>query len=148
MKKVHDKDISRFFDGEGEALPPEIAAASEALREEWKQYGSWLREEEIDVPYAAEHAAADALRTVRSEERTGPVLPWFTWKPALSMAAAVVLGFGFWLWGGNPVAQAYTTVEFVDTDLPGAAAMVYKDEDSGSVVIWVIEEEPEENESI
>ena len=77
----------------------------------------------------------------------------FKWAGAL--AAVCLLLVGVWsVWRG-PDAPPYpgaialadrTEVEWVETDLPDAFSMVYEDADTGLTVIWVMVDEPGEED--
>ena len=143
--------ISRQMDGE---LPAEDRAAVEAhlaqcsacrdVRVRWASLSDVLREPPADLP-PAEVMRADVLRAIRQLEPAAeaPAGLFFKWRLAWAgaMVAAVMAligGLGAWrMAGGGAAVAARTEVESVETELPGAAPMIYQDEETGCTVIWI-----------
>jgi anti-sigma factor RsiW len=150
--------ISRDLDGEldarrkaGLAVHLEGCPACRGIRESWGRVGIRLREAPAVPAQTPEAAWADVRRSIRkaSDRASAPGL----WVPVPAMrwavVAAVVLVMGLFAlrvlpWRG-PARSAErlpaegTKVEMVETDLPGAAPMVYEDAGTGLTVIWVVE---------
>ena len=149
--------LSRAMDGE---LSPDERAALDAhiavcpgcraLRDEWSQFGAYMRQEKAEPVQTAEALWADVQRTIRlqgNRQADADDVPVFGWRLrwAGAMVVAVLLGVsGVGLWRANkPVIETARNVEqgaeveFVETDVPGASPMVYQDAETGWTVIWV-----------
>jgi anti-sigma factor RsiW len=148
--------ISRDLDGELGArrksrLDAHIStcAACRELREQWGRVGAQLRE---TLPVAAqtpEAAWADVRRSIRVSRKEKELWPAWVLVPSVRWATAAALLMLVTLFGLRTRQMAPvegTTVELVETDLPGAAPMVYEDAGSGLTVIWVVESNGKEGD--
>ncbi|MBP7829852.1 MAG: zf-HC2 domain-containing protein [Kiritimatiellae bacterium] len=123
------------------------------VRDRWLSLGDHLRARVGAPVQTAEAAWADVRRAIRLEKEDeakglvlGPGLS-LRWAAAalsvLVVAAAVVVGLRFRAGEGAAPALARapaSAVEWVETGLPEASTMVYEDQESGLVVIWVQEQ--------
>lgn len=161
-----ERDLSAWLDGElDEAqmkkVDAELVDSSELRnqRADFEIMADWLREEPTAVGQTAEAAWADIRRRRRlgdadSSQGGGEIFgSRLHWVVAMVLAMFCVLGL--WAWLGNPpgvvVADASsnsTLVEWVDTGLENAFTMVYHDEEAKLTVIWIMEEDPEEEAKI
>lgn len=120
-----------------------------ALREDWTKLGVRMRNERPVSGQTPEAAWQDVRRAIRMPGQ--PVaMPsdQKAWRLGWAAACAAVLFVVSAAWWGiqapspAPVARAdRTTVEWVETDLPGAMSMVFEDETTGLTVIWVLVQE-------
>lgn len=149
-----EKALSRHLDDE---LPADEVATLEehlatcsACREtatEWRGLGQAMRAEapdEIPDPTKAWH---DIRRTLRNRE--APAIranrrPWWShplpWAGAGATIALLAVGY---LLQDSPASQFQngSTVEYIDTELPGASTVVYVDDETGWNIVWVLESE-------
>lgn len=139
------EQLSRKRDGESdsrEALEQANAEIAEADRA-WTEIGEMLRNQEIPVP-PAEVMWNDVRRGIRlaggrRPARKARVLDWNWGWLAASAVVVVLLGFvGVRLLMPATADAAIPRVEWVEAELPGSSAMVYEDEASGAVVIWLM----------
>ncbi|MBU1910746.1 MAG: zf-HC2 domain-containing protein [Verrucomicrobia bacterium] len=126
-----------------------------ALRDRWLSLGDRLRSRVGTPVQTAEAAWADVCRTIRLEKREEAWLPGLlvglSWRWAATVVSMLVLGAalgtGIWFRSGRAwpmIARApASVVEWVETGLPKASTMVYEDQESGLVVIWVVEQNGE-----
>lgn len=152
--------ISMDLDGELPArkralLDRHLAACADccAAREQWTGVGDRLRRRSPTAGYSAEAAWADVQRAIRLE-KPGPAAEtgwgWgWRWAGVAAAFLAVALAASVGLWrksdGVGAVAdRSPARVEWAETSLPGASPMVYEDEESGLVVIWVVEQNQRE----
>lgn len=123
------------------------------VRDRWLSLGDHLRRRISAPTQTAEAAWADVRRTIRlsREDEAKTPAPWLglslRWAAAalsvLVVAVAVAVGLRFRAGEGSTPALARapaSTVEWVETGLPKASTMVYEDQESGLVVIWVQEQ--------
>lgn len=148
-----EKWISRSLDAELEVarqrkLDEHLAgcASCSRLKTEWEKLGNALREEVAATLPDTDAAWADIRERIHeSEAGRSKIIPWqvhFRW--AAGLAALFLLSFGVYFSRPRPVSEAVplpvgTTVEFVETEIPGASPMVYMDQESGWTVVWVVE---------
>jgi len=124
----------------------------------WREVGDQFRAQELPVSQSPDAAWADVRRAIRntepdvSVEEVGPVwgrrMVWAMAAIAIVAVGVLSLYLSVKPGGIHPVSVAEsggTTVEWVETDLPGATPMVYEDEETGWTVIWVVEADREEN---
>lgn len=130
-----------------------------AARDRWLGLGDQLRQRVGAPSQTAEAAWADVRRAIHlaKDENVEAGASWLglSWRRAaaavslLALVAAVGVGLRFRLDRGTaaPVlARApAAAVEWVETGLPKASTMVYEDQESGMVVIWVVEQNGGEN---
>ena len=124
-----------------------------ALRDEWARYSALLREPVAPVQ-TAEAMWADVQRAIRRQREDGreeaSVFGWrLRWAGviiALVLLGAYGVGLGLRKQSARVVESAAAgkpaEVEFVETDVPGASALVYEDAETGWMVIWVAGMEP------
>lgn len=109
-----------------------------------------LTREAVPAPkLSAEAMWAEVRRRIHAESATVAEdlrWKWNVWIPVAAAASlfamvfcgAVALWRAWESWSGaTPMRRAQ--VEWVETSLPGATPMVYQDEETGWVVIWVVE---------
>ena len=152
--------ISQSLDGEldspaSQSLLQEHLESCPACRnraQTWRNFGQFMRQDEISAPPPAEAAWREIRREIQSGEspraeeipgKTATASPWF-WRAPAAMAALLALSLGlyFVLPSSKENATAYadaTVVEFMETEIPGAGTLVYVDEDSGWTILWVVE---------
>lgn len=139
------EQLSRRRDGEldpREAVDTQSAELAEADRA-WAEIGDMLRNQAIPVP-PAEVMWNDVRREIRLSgarraTRKYRVLDWNWGWLAASAVVLVLLGFvGVRLMLPPDAYAALPRVEWVEAELPGSSAMVYEDEESGAVVIWLM----------
>lgn len=150
--------LTRALDGElgaaeRAALDAHLAACAACRDAEraWRQAGDLLRGAVVPAP-PVEVMQADVLRAIRQLPRqpAGASLPGWRLKWATAIVAAVFVGIlGLATWrlrapATPAVAQAAPTVEWVEAELAGSSPMVYEDEESGMVVIWLMTAENDE----
>ncbi len=157
--------ISQDLDGELHArrkvrLDAHLAtcAACRGVREQWARVGLRLKAAPVAAAQTPEAAWADVRRAIRNAGATPDrEVPWvlvpsMRWAVAAAMAVAIGLFIVRTIQGPGPAGVAAvqpeqgTTVELVETDLPGAAPMVYEDAGSGLTVIWVVESNGKEGD--
>jgi anti-sigma factor RsiW len=149
--------ISADLDGELDAgrkakLTAHLTAcvSCRELRVQWLAVGRQLRAEVVPQVQTPEAAWADVRRAIRNA--APEAAEETSWQPIFrlrwaSIAAAVVVAAGLLSIvvlrrpSAPEVAAAPqgSRVEWVETGLPGASPMVYEDEESGMVIIWVVE---------
>jgi hypothetical protein len=123
-----------------DGLRPAVVDEAETV---WKGLGDHLRNQAIPTP-PAEVMWNDVRREIR---RHAPEhwaeqhlkRPW-DWATTTAIAIFMVL-LGFFSLRISMPPEAHATeprVAWVDAELPGATAMVYEDEQSGAVVIWMV----------
>ncbi len=118
-------------------------ALIEEAVEQWDEIGDRLRRQPIPTP-PAEVMWNDVRRQIhllKAQEREAQRIR-FRWDWA-AITATLVLFLGVGFFGlrilSPPTAQAASSrVEWVEAELPGAGAMVYEDDASGAVVIWLV----------
>ena len=123
-----------------------------AVRDRWLTLGDLLRSRVRAPSQTAEAAWADVRRAIHLEkdgERQvsaplfGLSLRWAAVMVSVLVVGAA-LGLGVWFRSGRAlpiIAHApAAAVEWVETGLPKASTMVYEDQESGMVVIWVLEQ--------
>ncbi|NCC52890.1 MAG: hypothetical protein EOM20_16990 [Spartobacteria bacterium] len=128
-----------------------------AMQSQWSTYGQILRAPEAPAVNAGA-LRADVLRAIRTQrpERERALFPAIPY-PRLAYSVAItalictviIAGLRFYPYSAGPetTAEPNTQVEWVETDVPGATAMVYEDEETGLTVIWVITTENGEEEN-
>ena len=128
--------------------------ACRALKEQWMSYGNILRQP-TDSSINTEILRADVLREIRTFRpgKETRIIPGFLHsRPVyafamIALVSIVIIG-GLRMFSDHAlpvkIAERNTEVEWVETDVPGATAMVYEDEKTGLTVIWVISEEDDE----
>ncbi|MFH0879666.1 MAG: zf-HC2 domain-containing protein [Lentisphaerota bacterium] len=156
--------ISRSLDGElpesqRPGLEEHLSQCSNCrqLREQWLTCGQLMKDRKIVPGQTPEAAWADVQRAIRLQapQKQRVKFPLvFGWQLQLGSAilALVVVGFGVHLWSrasSLPVAarapaSSATTVEMVESGLPGASTVVYEDSNSGMMVIWLLTAEDKE----
>lgn len=154
MKKRDATLISRGLDAdldpsERERLEALLQADSEAAgtQRAWERLGDSLRVRSAEAP-APDPALAwqDIRRAIRlAEDDASPIAPPVSrlrWAHALASLAIVGLfGLSAWqLWRteNRPVTYpAYSRVEWVIPEVPGATTMIYTDEETDMTVIWM-----------
>lgn len=162
-RRKAERWLSRYLDGE---LDPGRSARLErwlsedaslrAQADAWRAGGDQLRGLTGVVPDPA-RGWAD-VRTALAEERarpgrkaTAPVfgspLPWAAAMLVLLLAA---VGLGLWTRHHGEDVTALNVaepveVEWAETELPGASTMVFRDEETGLTVIWLVEKDESEN---
>lgn len=109
----------------------------------WNELGERLRRQPIPTP-PAEVMWNDVRRSIhllkaqqREAERTHVHWDW----AAIAATLVLFIGFGFFgirILAPPAVHAAQSRVEWVEAELPGAGAMVYEDDASGAVVIWLV----------
>ncbi len=125
-----------------------------ALKEQWMSYGNILRQP-ANTPLNTDVLRADVLREIRTSrpDKEKLVIPGLLHsRPVYAFAmvaiVSVMIMAGLRMFSGRvqtvKIAERNTEVEWVETDIPGATAMVYEDEETGLTVIWVITEEDDE----
>lgn len=147
--------LSRALDGEVTSAEAENLARYrrehpelDELEAAWREAGRLLSEPVVPpvTPEAAWHDVQRRLRLARAErEARSPVFGWrLGWAASIIAAMLLLVSAVAFLQLRRGVAPALaqapeegTRVEFVESDLPGAAPMVYEDAESGWVVIWV-----------
>lgn len=126
-----------------------VCADCRDIREKWlKLRVAWRNQQPTEIP-SDEAMWADVRRAMRSTERavmresTGW---WTAWGLPRVLAAVTVFGVllaaGLYnVWRQQPIQATtmVTVVEYVETELPNAAPMVYQDNETGWTVIWVVE---------
>lgn len=151
--------LSRRLDGElspgrDARLQAHLAdcPACRELESAWRALGVSLNERKIPTGPAAEAAWLDVRRAIRAgeagpQERAPDWIFGSRWQWAFAtLTLLLVVGGGWWV-ANRPDARARlarqpaTEVEWVETDLPGATPMVYRDEETGCTVIWIVEAE-------
>lgn len=156
MKREKElEQLSRKYDGELDlhrAAEMETAALSQRAVEAeraWTKIGEQLRSLPVPTP-PAEVMWSDVRRSIRLSKEEGrdatPARPRWHWALGVVTASCVVLA-GLFLVRILVAPSAYAStprVEWVEAELPGSSAMVYEDEASGAVVIWLMtpNEEP------
>jgi anti-sigma factor RsiW len=131
------------------ALEADPSCAS--LRRDWEAIRKRMRAHEAPAGPTPEAAWREVRRRIRLEAGPATAPEPSTWLGARTLwagglAAVCVLGLAlsvWWLRGGaaDPAYMAEVDgpgVEWVETDLPGAASMVYRDEETGCTVIWIL----------
>ncbi len=124
-----------------DARKTQPALIEEAL-EEWENIGARLRRQPIPTPPAEVmwNDVRRAIHLLKAQEHEAARIR-FRWDWA-AIAATLVLFAGVGLFSTRvlspPTALAAPRVEWVDAALPGASAMVYEDQTSGAVVIWMV----------
>lgn len=127
----------------------ERCPACRAFRERCLLLRSMAREAVPAPNLSAEAMWAEVRRAIRAESIVAAKdlrWRWSAWIPiaavttllALVFSGAVALWRARELWS-EATAMNRTQVEWVETGLPGATPMVYHDEGTGWVVIWVVE---------
>lgn len=125
--------------GQGAEHAAELAEAERA----WTEVGELLRNQAIPVPPAEVvwNNVRRELRQIsgRRPERKVSVFDWNWGWLAASAIVLMLLGFvGVRLMLPTTADAAIPRVEWVEAELPGSSAMVYEDEASGAVVIWLM----------
>lgn len=126
-----------------------VCADCRDMREKWlKLRSAWRSQQPAEIP-SAEAIWADVRRAIRSTKPADLREPSEWWValglPRVLTAIAVfglLLAVGLYhVWRQQPAQAATmaTVVEFVETELPNAAPMVYQDNETGWTVIWVVE---------
>ena len=144
------KWASRLLDGEldpprAERLRPGgvPSALEENAEREWRALGDHLRAQPIPVP-PAEVLWQDVHREIRKGAQEHWVhqhlrVRWDWEAVAASVVFIVALGyFGLKITSPVPAYAEPARVEWVEAELPGSSAMVYEDDTTGVVVIWLI----------
>ncbi|MBW7909264.1 MAG: hypothetical protein H3C50_10185 [Kiritimatiellae bacterium] len=140
--------LSRWRDGE---LPPNERARVEAARaalggeaeQAWEALGEHLRAQPVPAP-TPEAMWNDVRRAIRVAQAEPAVAVgaggrWNWAVAALAVLFMVGVGlFGVRIWLAPSAEAAMPRVEWVEAELPGSSAMVYEDEASGAVVIWLM----------
>ncbi len=143
-----------------ERLNEHLSACADcrAVREQWlKLRSAWRGRPPVEAP-PAEALWADVRRAIRHSSAADAPPSW-SWRESLGVrqalvavaAVAVLLGAAMIHLMRRPPADfaaALSTaavVEYVETELPGAAPMVYQDAETGWTVIWVVEANQKEN---
>ena len=166
-RKRAERWLSLYLDGELDArrssrLQQWLARDTELqhLLDDWRRTGRLLQDRPVPTvdPDQAWH---DVRRIVRSDvpEARGRFMSGASWAAPrvwLGAAAAVLVMCGaLWILAGHSgrtarlaaadPAQAPAEVEWAETSLPGASTMVYRDEETGLTIIWLVEaDEPEQ----
>ncbi|HMP77217.1 MAG TPA: hypothetical protein PKE12_13050 [Kiritimatiellia bacterium] len=111
----------------------------------WKALGDHLRSESIPTPPAEVmwNDVRRAIHQLRDDRRSHlHAAGRFRWDwAALAATAIFMLALGFFSLRITMPSAAYADparVEWVEAELPGSTAMVYEDESSGAVVIWLV----------
>lgn len=122
------------------AEPLRPAPVEEALRA-WEQIGDRLRRQPVPTP-PAEALWADVRRAIRLAGAPEREIPAF-WARWAVLAATLLILFGAGLLSVNLLSPPNAIadeprVKWVEPELPDASAMVYEDQESGSVVIWLV----------
>jgi predicted anti-sigma-YlaC factor YlaD len=144
-----------------ELLNAHLAACAQcrAVRQQWLQLRTACRTRTPDQAIPAERMWQDVRRAIRdksarSHEEPVSLREFLSHRrPVLAVAAiALVLAAGLtaYVWRTTPAGMRtdlapMAVVEFVETELPGAAPMVYQDAETGWTVIWVVEANGKEN---
>jgi anti-sigma factor RsiW len=151
-----EKALSRYLDGElpaGEVadLEQHLASCSSCREtaDEWQGYGETLRADAPERTPDPTKAWHDIRRSLRNREN--PITPttsrpwWIRPLPWTGAAATVALFTIGYFFGFSPSSEfpKGNTVEYVDTDLPGASTVVYVDDETGWNIVWVLESESE-----
>lgn len=132
-------------------LHPEL----EQLRRDWEEAGQRLRQIPVVTPQTPAAAWQDVQRAIRMETpavSAAPIHRW-GWAGAVLAGILVLAGAGLLLIGSpsgqvlGPIALAdRTQVEWIETDVPDAMSMVFEDASTGLTVIWVMMNEPVEED--
>ena len=160
MSRALDGELSRDQEGIlNEHL--ERCPACRQVREQWLVSTRLMREHQVTVPQTPEAAWADVQRTIRLQgaARSAKIPLVFGWKLqwAAVMLVFVVMGLGWFLMKRAPTTQTAaagarpaetTVVEMVESGLPGASTVVYEDNDSGMMVIWLLPSEEKEKKHV
>ena len=70
------------------------------------------------------------------------------WAAAIMTLVFLGLGIAVLRHGPSAMASSPAEVEWVSTEVPGATTMVYQDEETGLTVIWMMEEDADENGNV
>lgn len=146
MNRRVEEQMSRLVDGELDAqeraaLERRLQAHPEdrAVLEQWRGFGDRLREP-VPAP-TAEAMWNDVQRAIRrlpaAADAPSPGWRW-GWSAAIVAAVLVaVLGLSV-VRLVTPASAPARAVEWVEAELPDASTLVYEDEESGVVVIWLM----------
>lgn len=151
--------LSRHLDGELSAremtrLEAHLSACPDCRRtaSEWSEIGSALRAAGPARTPDPARAWQSIHRTIRQDDGTtvpAVIRPrWRTTLPWAGLAAAAVLALAILFVPGGPGSEPSpfsSSIEFVETDLPGASTVVYLDDESGWTIVWVVEPAPATN---
>ncbi len=140
--------LSRQRDGELDAaraarLEHEPSATRAEAERVWSELGEHLRSQPVPAP-TPEAMWNDVRRGIRlaQAEREPATHAGGRWSWAVAMVAVLFMLavgiFGVRMWMAPTVEAAIPRVEWVEAELPGSSAMVYEDEASGAVVIWLM----------
>jgi anti-sigma factor RsiW len=162
-RRKAERWLSRHLDGELDArrsaLLERWLADEPALRaraETWKAEGEQLRTLAGEVPDAATgwadvRTALARARTDGAEQETTTAFgSRWSWSTAMVVLLLAAVGLGLWSQrrGVKVVASEAAEpleVEWAETELPGASTMVFRDEETGLTVIWLVEDGDAEN---
>lgn len=103
-----------------------------------------VRVPDVDAEWHTLRAQLSGPATARPE-KTRPLAPVIRFGAPLAAAAAVAFAF-FTLQTPNPKSETLTKVAnaaYVDAGTADASTMVYVDEESGWLVVWATDSEPE-----
>lgn len=160
MKDKLSKDLSRFRDGElphsrAEALRRAVEDSPELrrLENEFRDIGEQLRELDVPAGKPAEVAWSDVQRGLRlqdsdAEGGAGILGSRLKWAAAIMSTVFIALGLAVMQAGTVTATVGPAEVEWVSTEVPGASTMVYQDEETGLTVIWMMEEDTDENGNV
>lgn len=143
-----EQELDRFYDGELDPaaqrrVEERLAADGQARREveDLSEIGralqSTTRELTERVPVEPSRLAKAAMA---AEGGAIPFPAMVRWGLAAAAGAAILAG-GWWYAGdaGSAAPRARAAeVEYVETHLPGASSVVYRDEETDTTVIWVM----------
>ena len=152
-----EKLLSRYLDGDisraGARKVETWMEEDDSLRktrEEYEALGDLLRQGgAVDECPSAERMWQDVRRSIRNlEPDAGPAQPAVfgsrvRWATAMVMVLFAALGAWVVLRAPEPGSGMdrveAAEVEWVETDLPGASTMVYRDADTEMTVIWLLD---------